>query len=74
MATSALGLILAAHWTRDFDKERSQDVGPGNALLNVRDGRLSFGIPAPVPAIVPRAGPGGRPALGVRVPLFELRH
>jgi hypothetical protein len=72
MATSALGLILGAHWTRAFDTERRAEDRPGNALLNVRGGRLSLGVPAPVPVMLHRAAE--RPALGVRLPLFEVRH
>jgi hypothetical protein len=74
MVMSAIGMILAANWTRDYDKQRGEEVESGNALLNVRGGRLSLGIPAPMPAVLERADAPGRPRLGVRVPLFELRH
>lgn len=70
-ATSALGLILAANWTRAYDARGggNDGSGPGLALFNVRSGRFSVGIPAIAPA-----APAGRPGLAFRVPVFELRH
>jgi hypothetical protein len=77
LATSALGLALAAHWTRGFSEghaARSGD-GLGSALVNVRAGRLSIGIPAVFPTRVWAASlAGSRTAVAWNVPLFDLRH
>lgn len=73
--TSALGLVLAAQWTRAYDAEGGGDGDdpPGMALLNVRSGRLSLGLPAIAPAPLELGG-GGQPGYVWRVPVLEFRH
>jgi hypothetical protein len=76
MIGSALGLFLASRWTRSFDGSGSDDSEvEGNALLNVRSGKVAVRVPALVPMLIPRddARRGSR-RLGVSVPLFQLRH
>jgi hypothetical protein len=76
MATSALGLIAGMHWTRNFDTglSNASGSGPGTAVLNVRQGRPSVGLPAVVPTVV-RTDPANprRRALAWRIPLFDWR-
>jgi len=75
-ATSALGLILAGHWTRRFDPagrdEGRGELDRGTAFVNVRNGRVAVSVPELVPTSVRRSD--GRPVPALRVPLFDLRH
>lgn len=59
MATSFAGLALGVTWTRN-DGARDQDIPGGNALLQVRDGRASVGVPTPLPAALPVSFDGSR--------------
>ena len=77
LATSIAGLAAGLVATRHFDEGRLADAGamPGGALVSVRDGRLSFDLPTPQPALVPRDERGVRRwAPGVRVTIFQMRH
>jgi len=73
-ATSVLGLLYGAHWTRDYDRnQRRRFEGPGGgALLELHDGRLAFDVPTPVPALLQKRSGRGREA-GARIELLRLR-
>ncbi|MBI4408815.1 MAG: hypothetical protein HY561_03845 [Gemmatimonadetes bacterium] len=62
MITSAAGLVAGAQWTKDYDaRQRGRfENGAGDALLELRDGRLSFGGASPGPVLLPERGRDGR--------------
>ncbi len=69
-ATSAAGLLLGVVTTRNTV---SEGPGPefGQALLNLREDRLRFGIPLPTPAVLPTGHDGV--SLGLRLGVFQGR-
>lgn len=71
--TSALGLALGVHWTRDYVPSNSDDDFPGDgALIDLRDGRWSLGLPRPTPVPV-REGHGQGWSPEVRFELLSAR-
>ena len=76
MAGAAAGLLLGAASTRSMPADalapgRSGGYDPGGALLGVRDGRLSLGVPAPAPVLL--RDRTGAPTTAVHVPLLSAR-
>jgi len=74
MATSAIGLGLGASWTSDYDSRNRDGAGAAaGALLNVRNGRVGFGVPTPLPTVLPVGYEAGRMKreLGLNVPLLK---
>jgi len=74
LATSIAGLAIGAATTRHYDARSAPGDGPDAALLQLRGGRVSFGIPLPgvVAAPVVRNGRlAHEPAAGVT--LFHAR-
>lgn len=74
--TSALGLALGVHWTRDRDASGLGDSTAGSAgdgaLVDLRDGRWSYRLPQPVPVpLRNRDSRGWSP--GLRVELLHAR-
>lgn len=74
MATSAIGLGLGVHWTRDYDAKR-RDLGEraSGALFAVRDGGVGLAVPMPTPTWLPTGYDGQRVRRepGVRLRLLE---
>jgi hypothetical protein len=79
LATSLIGLGVGAAATRDYDRRgASAPGGEGDGLpglLSYRDGTWGWGVPMPIPALLPYDGPSGRPEkrLGVSFELFSAR-
>ena len=84
MATSILGLAIGARRTSGMDRVGSstpndgqvdaEALGPGSALVHLRNGRFHLSLPAPYPTLVELDTPRGRsfkPALGLT--LFSSR-
>ena len=73
--TSALGLAAGVYWTRNHDSRGEGQDDPGaEALIRLRDGRLTLGMPTPRPTLLRIDGPGmPRHAPGIRVELFGAR-
>jgi hypothetical protein len=74
LVASIAGLALGIVSTRDSDPPAPLEAAADGSLLWLRDGRLSLGLPTPVPTLVPvddRRGPSWRPALGLQ--LFSAR-
>jgi hypothetical protein len=71
LAGSIAGLLIGIASTRDSGPvANSLEAAADGALLRLEDGRLSFGMPNPVPTWVTFDGPRGpelRPALGLEI-------
>ncbi len=74
MATSALGLLIGAVTTRNYDAQSGGGDDADAALLRFEHGRFALGAPAPVPMLLPveRAG-RTRLAPAAGVTLFRAR-
>jgi hypothetical protein len=71
LAGSIAGLLIGIASTRDSGPvANSLEAAADGALLRLEDGRISFGMPNPVPTWVTFDGPRGpelRPALGLEI-------
>ena len=72
---SVAGLLLGIAATRDSGPDLGgSEASTSGALVRLDEGRISLGLPTPVPTLVPHDGPRGtrlRPALGLE--LFRAR-
>ncbi len=69
---NVLGMVAAGTLTRDRTEEGASIGAPSRALLTIRDG-VSWGLPAPMPTMIPLRHPvGGRDrAIGLRFGLLN---
>jgi len=74
LATSVAGLLIGTLTTRNYDARAIPGGGAGEALLELRDGRLSLGSPMPAPVLVPIERSGRRSReLAAGLTLFHAR-
>lgn len=62
LVTSLLGLGVAAATTGDSEPDLDGEPDAAAALLDYRNGRLSLGVPTPLPTLLPMDRPDGRTA------------
>jgi hypothetical protein len=73
--TSVAGLVAGARWTRGYDETARGEGGPGDAgaLLDVRSGRVGWGLPLPEPVLVPADRAGARQGVGARLTVLRAK-